>query len=164
MDSATFREDLNGLSSVANIRRKREERQRDRAETARRQQRAVQGKKRSQTVTVMSGEGQAISGMVDAYFEEDEEGAQEIVQMIRQAEAIRDSLDELEREHGNFSDPYLREALVSIHIARLFCLRSTYLRRSEWFEAHAMSSAHRRVITTFARSSITASSLKRTYM
>jgi CO/xanthine dehydrogenase Mo-binding subunit len=106
MDSATIRQDQDGLSSVANIRRNREERARDQIETARRQQRAEQGKKRSQSVTDMSGSGQAISGMVDAYFEEDEEGAQEIVQMIRQAEAIRDTLGELEVEHGNFSDQY----------------------------------------------------------
>ena len=77
MDSATIRQDQDGLSSVANIRRNREERARDQIETARRQQRAEQGKKRSQSVTDMSGSGQAISGMVDAYFEEDEEGAQE---------------------------------------------------------------------------------------
>jgi hypothetical protein len=106
MDLATIRQDQNGLSSVVGIRKKSQERQRDLVETARRQRRAEQGKKRTQTVTDMSGTGQAISGMVDAYFEEDEEQAQEIVQMIRQAEAIRDSLGELEREHGNFSDQY----------------------------------------------------------
>lgn len=52
MDSATIRDDQNGLSSVANMRQKREERRRDQAETARRQRQAQQGKRRTETVAV----------------------------------------------------------------------------------------------------------------
>eukprot|EP01044_Picomonas_judraskeda_P044175 COSAG03_NODE_23587_length_279_cov_0.383333_1_plen_44_part_10 len=44
MDQATFREDQNALSSVANIRKKREQRARDLAEQARRERQAEDGK------------------------------------------------------------------------------------------------------------------------
>lgn len=52
MDSATIRDDQNGLSSVANMRQKREERKRDQAEIARRQRQAEDGKRRTETVAV----------------------------------------------------------------------------------------------------------------
>ena len=52
MDSATIRDDQNGLSSVANIRKTQEERKRDQAEIARRQKQAEDGKRRTETVAV----------------------------------------------------------------------------------------------------------------
>ena len=52
MDSATIRDDQNGLSSVANMRQKREERKRDQAEITRRQRQAEDGKRRTETVAV----------------------------------------------------------------------------------------------------------------
>ena len=52
MDSAIIRDDQNGLSSVANMRQKREERKRDQAEIARRRRQAEQGKRRTETVAV----------------------------------------------------------------------------------------------------------------
>ena len=52
MDLATIRDDQNGLSSVANMRQKREERKRDQAEIARRQRQAEDGKRRTETVAV----------------------------------------------------------------------------------------------------------------
>jgi hypothetical protein len=50
MDASIQREDQNGLSSVANIRKKREQRTRDLSEQARRQKQAEEGKKRTRTV------------------------------------------------------------------------------------------------------------------
>ena len=52
MNSATIRDDQNALSSVGNIRQKREQRARDLAEQARRERQAEEGKKRTQTVAV----------------------------------------------------------------------------------------------------------------
>ena len=52
MDQATMREDQNGLSSVANMRQKREEQKRDQAEIARRRRQAEDGKRRTETVAV----------------------------------------------------------------------------------------------------------------
>ena len=50
MDAATIREDMNGLSSVANMWRKREQHEQDRIDRARRQQQAEDGKRRTTTV------------------------------------------------------------------------------------------------------------------
>jgi len=52
MDAATIREDMNGLSSVANMRGKREQRERDRADTEQREKQAEEGKRRTKTVAV----------------------------------------------------------------------------------------------------------------
>jgi len=52
MDQATQREDMNGLSSVANMRGKREQRERDRADTEQREKQAEEGKRRTKTVAV----------------------------------------------------------------------------------------------------------------
>ena len=52
MNSATIRDDQNGLSSVVNIRQKREQRARDLAEQARQQRQAEDGKRRTETVAV----------------------------------------------------------------------------------------------------------------
>ena len=50
MDTATIREDMNALSSVANMQRKREEHERDRIDRERRVQLAEVGKRRTTTV------------------------------------------------------------------------------------------------------------------
>ena len=63
MDAATQREDMNGMSSVANIRQKQEERRRALAEAARQRQSADDGKRRTQTVAV----GLAYSPMFQSY-------------------------------------------------------------------------------------------------
>ena len=63
MDQATFREDQNALSSVANIRKKREQRARDLAEQARRERQAEEGKKRTRTVA----EGLPYSPLFQSY-------------------------------------------------------------------------------------------------
>lgn len=47
---ATQREDMNGISSVANMREKRAQRERDRIESEQRQKRTEHGKRRSKTV------------------------------------------------------------------------------------------------------------------
>ena len=52
MNSATIRDDQNALSSVGNIRQKREQRARDLAEQARRERQAEEGKKQTRTVAV----------------------------------------------------------------------------------------------------------------
>jgi hypothetical protein len=52
MDAATIREDMNGLSSVANMRGKREQRERDRADIEQREKQAEEGKRRTKTVAV----------------------------------------------------------------------------------------------------------------
>ena len=52
MDTATQREDMNGLSSVANMRQKQEQRERDKADKERREKQAQAGKRRTQTVAV----------------------------------------------------------------------------------------------------------------
>ena len=52
MDQATQREDMNGLSSVANMRQKQEQRERDKADKERREKQAEAGKRRTQTVAV----------------------------------------------------------------------------------------------------------------
>ena len=63
MDAATQREDMNGISSVANIRQKQEERRRALAEAARQRQSADDGKRRTQTVAV----GLAYSPLFQSY-------------------------------------------------------------------------------------------------
>jgi hypothetical protein len=63
MDTASQREDMNGLTSVANIRQKQEERRRALAEAARQRQSADDGKRRTQTVAV----GLAYSPMFQSY-------------------------------------------------------------------------------------------------
>ena len=63
MDAATQREDMNGMSSVANIRQKQEERRRALAEAARQRQSADDGKRRTQTVAV----GLAYSPLFQSY-------------------------------------------------------------------------------------------------
>ena len=63
MDASIQREDQNGLSSVANIRKKREQRTRDLAEQARRQKQAEEGKKRTRTVV----EGLPYSPLFQSY-------------------------------------------------------------------------------------------------
>ena len=50
MDTATQREDMNGISSVANMRQKREQRERYRFDSEQRRQQAEDGKRRTQTV------------------------------------------------------------------------------------------------------------------
>jgi hypothetical protein len=52
MDAATIREDMNGLSSVANMRQKRQQHERDKADTERREKQAEEGKRRTKTVAV----------------------------------------------------------------------------------------------------------------
>ena len=52
MDAASQRETMNGMSSVANIRQKQEERRRALAEAARQRQSADDGKRRTKTVAV----------------------------------------------------------------------------------------------------------------
>ena len=63
MDASIQREDQNGLSSVANIRKKREQRARDLSEQARRQKQAEEGKKRTRTVV----EGLPYSPLFQSY-------------------------------------------------------------------------------------------------
>ena len=63
MDTASQREDMNGLTSVANIRQKQEERRRALAEAARQRQSADDGKRRTQTVAV----GLAYSPLFQSY-------------------------------------------------------------------------------------------------
>jgi len=63
MDTASQREDMNGLTSVANIRQKQEERRRALAEAARQRQSADDGKRRTKTVAV----GLAYSPMFQSY-------------------------------------------------------------------------------------------------
>ena len=63
MDAATQREDMNGMSSVANIRQKQEERRRAMAEAALQRQLADDGKRRTQTVAV----GLAYSPLFQSY-------------------------------------------------------------------------------------------------
>ena len=63
MDTASQREDMNGLTSVANIRQKQEERRRALAEAARQRQSADDGKRRTQTVVV----GLAYSPLFQSY-------------------------------------------------------------------------------------------------
>jgi hypothetical protein len=63
MDMATQREDMNGLSSVANMRQKREQRERDRIDRERREKQAEEGKRRSKTVAV----GLAYSPLFQTY-------------------------------------------------------------------------------------------------
>ena len=63
MDASIQREDQNGLSSVANIRKKREQRARDLAEQARRERQAEEGKKRTRTVV----EGLPYSPLLQSY-------------------------------------------------------------------------------------------------
>ena len=63
MDASIQREDQNGLSSVANIRKKREQRTRDLSEQARRQKQAEEGKKRTRTVA----EGLPYSPLFQSY-------------------------------------------------------------------------------------------------
>jgi hypothetical protein len=63
MDAASQREDMNGMSSVANIRQKQEERRRALAEAARQRQSADDGKRRTQTVAV----GLAYSPLFQSY-------------------------------------------------------------------------------------------------
>ena len=52
MDTATQREDMNALSSVANMRQKRQQHERDKADRERREKQAEAGKRRSKTVAV----------------------------------------------------------------------------------------------------------------
>jgi hypothetical protein len=63
MDAATQREDMNGMSSVANIRQKQEERRRAMAEAALQRQLADDGKRRTKTVAV----GLAYSPLFQSY-------------------------------------------------------------------------------------------------
>jgi hypothetical protein len=63
MDQATIREDQNALSSVANIRKKREQRARDLADRARQQRQAEEGKTRTRTVA----EGLSYSPLFRSY-------------------------------------------------------------------------------------------------
>ena len=63
MDASIQREDQNGLSSVANIRKKREQRASDSAEQARRERQAEEGKKRTRTVA----EGLSYSPLFQSY-------------------------------------------------------------------------------------------------
>ena len=63
MDTASQREDMNGLTSVASIRQKQEERRRALAEAARQRQSAEDGKRRTQTVAV----GLAYSPLFQTY-------------------------------------------------------------------------------------------------
>ena len=63
MDASIQREDQNGLSSVANTRKKREQRARDLSEQARRQKQAEEGKKRTRTVV----EGLPYSPLFQSY-------------------------------------------------------------------------------------------------
>ena len=63
MDASIQREDQNALSSVANIRKKREQRARDLAEQARRERQAEEGKKRTRTVV----EGLSYSPLFQSY-------------------------------------------------------------------------------------------------
>ena len=63
MDTASQREDMNGLTSVAHIRQKQEERRRALAEAARQRQSAEDGKRRTQTVAV----GLAYSPLFQSY-------------------------------------------------------------------------------------------------
>ena len=63
MDTATQREDMNGLSSVANIRQKQDERRRALVEAAKKRQLADEGKRRTKTVAV----GLAYSPLFQSY-------------------------------------------------------------------------------------------------
>jgi len=63
MDAATIREDMNGLSSVANMRQKRQQHERDKADRERREKQAEAGKRRSKTVAV----GLAYSPLFQTY-------------------------------------------------------------------------------------------------
>ena len=63
MDAASQRETMNGMSSVANIRQKQEERRRALAEAARQRQSADDGKRRTKTVAV----GLAYSPLLQSY-------------------------------------------------------------------------------------------------
>jgi hypothetical protein len=63
MDAASQREDMNGMSSVANILQKQAERRRAMAEAARQRQSADDGKRRTKTVAV----GLAYSPMFQSY-------------------------------------------------------------------------------------------------
>ena len=63
MDAASQREDMNGMSSVANIRQKQAERRRALAEAARQRQSADDGKRHTKTVAV----GLAYSPMFQSY-------------------------------------------------------------------------------------------------
>ena len=63
MDAATIREDMNGLSSVANMRQKRQQYERDKADRERREKQAEAGKRRTRTVAV----GLAYSPLFQTY-------------------------------------------------------------------------------------------------
>ena len=63
MDAATQREDMNGMSSVANIRQKQEERRRAMAEAGLQRQLADDGNRRTKTVAV----GLAYSPLFQSY-------------------------------------------------------------------------------------------------
>ena len=63
MDAASQREDMNGMSSVANILQKQAERRRALAEAARQRQSADDGKRRTKTVAV----GLAYSPLFQSY-------------------------------------------------------------------------------------------------
>ena len=52
MDQATQREDMNGLSSVANMRQKRQQHEQDRLDREQRKKQAEEGKRRTKTVAV----------------------------------------------------------------------------------------------------------------
>ena len=52
MDQATQREDMNALSSVANMRETRQQHERDRLDREQREKQAEAGKRRTQTVAV----------------------------------------------------------------------------------------------------------------
>lgn len=66
MDAASQREDMNGFTSVANIRQKQEERRRALAAAARQRQSADEGKRRTQTVAV----GLAYSPLFQSYSDQ----------------------------------------------------------------------------------------------
>jgi hypothetical protein len=63
MDAASQREDMNGMSSVANILQKQAERRRALVEAARQRQSADDGKRRTKTIAV----GLAYSPMFQSY-------------------------------------------------------------------------------------------------
>ena len=63
MDQATQREDMNGLSSVANMRQNRQQHERDKADREQRKKQAEEGKRRTKTVAV----GLAYSPLFQTY-------------------------------------------------------------------------------------------------
>ena len=63
MDQATQREDMNALSSVANMRETRQQHERDRLDREQRKKQAEEGKRRTKTVAI----GLAYSPLFQTY-------------------------------------------------------------------------------------------------